>query len=793
MKLRPWHGVAALMVAVVLLRIFPGWSFVVRADREPRLPDPDAYYHFRQAAYAARHFPHLMRFEDSSLYPLVMRNDAAGLYDLVLAGLAKLVALSGLSLQQSLWWVCVWFPPLCVAAILPFVYLLVRRQGSVAIGLWMALWYVLVPGGTLTHMTIGVSDHHVVEMLLSVVSIYLLHRLVAREREIPTAIWKPAWGAALPLVIILFTWIGGPLFLPIIGLAGAAQLMADVLSGVGARPMVRAGIRYWLAFFLMTAAAGLIFPGLILLPELWRASLAGAIVVLIALPAAAFWFETPRLPWKPGLRLAVGAAATLTLTAVALWLLPHVRELLGEGLGQKSTLVAENHQVDFSYYFIITGLPGLLGWLAPVVGVVSGAWRRPSWWIAVVPSLLFVILWCHTYDYVYQGALHCVLLTGYAFGAVRWSARAGQVVLAILTGVILFLAGPADKTVPLWLPSSWYVNSSELPSDGWVQAMHWLRESTPAPPELDFSAPQAPRDGVSPRGQIGVMTDWSAGQFVNTLAGRPSTASRYPEAEGIAPFFLQSEAAVRAAPLRGSTVADAVRYVVLDPRTLGEYFGAHIATLGQDLAKFLVRERFVDGRGHTMEAPSLGPLYEQAFAYQLVVNDGNGLAHFRLVYESRQESFLRQIYNPTTRQLVPFSTVVLSPEVHQEAVHDLQAAHWKEAGNDAYFGHLVADVKIFEQVKGARIVGQAPPLSHVTLEIPLRVRSSGRVWRYRQAVAADGAGHFALMVPYATERAPGDEVEPLALATLSWGEGASAHTQRLRISEAAVEQGELIH
>ena len=178
-----WMTLAGLMLVMVVLRIFPGWFYLVRPDGEARLPDPDAYFHFRQAAYTLEHFPRLMRWDDFSFYPALQRNDAAGLYDLALAGLAKIVALSGMAPMRALWWVCLWFPPLCATAIMPFVYLLVRRQGTVAIGLVMALWYVLLPGLTLAHMTLGICDHHVLEMLFGVWCILLLQRLGARERE----------------------------------------------------------------------------------------------------------------------------------------------------------------------------------------------------------------------------------------------------------------------------------------------------------------------------------------------------------------------------------------------------------------------------------------------------------------------------------------------------------------------------------------------------------------------------------------------------------------------------------
>jgi asparagine N-glycosylation enzyme membrane subunit Stt3 len=783
---RPGIVLAGLMAVMVILRIFPGWFYIVRPDREPRLPDPDAYYHFRQASYTLQHFPQLMRSDDMSFYPAVLHNDAAGLYDLTLAGLAKLLALSGLAPMRALWWVCLWLPPLCVTAILPLVYLLVRRWSTVAIGLTAALWYVLLPGSTLSHVTLGVCDHHVVEMLLGVLCILLLQRLVERDGDRALPWWRPAWGPALPLAILQFTWLGAPLFLPLLGMAGLGQLAADVLAGKGAGSVVRAGLRYWLAFLILTGGAGVICPNLIFMADLWRATLAGTGGVLAALAVAGWFFATPRLRLRPGVRLAIGAGALVAGAVLLFAVSSTVRDLLAVGTGHKSTLVAENQEVTWPFYFRVTGLAGILGVLAPVAGVATGAWRRPAWWIAVLPSLFFVAIWCRTYDYVYQGALHAVLLSGYLFGAVATranarepgrSARGVASALIACTGAVVLCCWPFKWTMPWWLPRSWYEDGSELPGDGWIEAMRWLRTETPAPPPL------GPTPGPVPRGRVGVLTDWSTGQYVNTLAGYPSTASRYPTAEAMAPFFLQSEAAVRLAHLGGSTVAEAVRYVAIEPKVIGDYFGAHLGTIGLKFEDYAGRTTFVDA----------------AFATRLLLEDGNGFAHFRLIFESRQQSFLRLTYDARAKGILPRASLVLSAELHAAAVEDLRRGLWKENGADAYLGHLLAAVKLFEQVEGARIEGQALPGTTVAFELPVQLITSGRRWTYRQSCRADSGGHFQLVVPYSTDRAAGTDLAPASQASLLIevppDGSAGSHRSRIltfSIPESAVQHGERV-
>ncbi len=799
-----WVTLAGLMVLMVGLRIFPGWFHLVRSDEEFRLPDPDAYYHFRQAAYSLEHFPQLLRWDDFSFYPAVLRNDAAGLYDLALAGLAKIVALSGMAPRRALWWVCLLFPPLCATAIMPFVYVLVRRHGTVVTGLFMALWYVLLPGLTLAHVTLGICDHHVVEMLFGVLCIFLLQRLVARERERATAWWRPAWGAALPLAVLQFTWLGGPLFLIIFGLAGLGQLAADVVAGAGARALVRAGTRYWLAFFILTGGIGVFCPDLIFLPYLWKATLVGAAGVLVALAATGWFFETPRLRIGPPIRLLIGAAAITTLAGIMFSFSPILQEYLHEGLGRKSLVVAENQIVTARFYFGVTGLAGILGLLTPLAGIVFGVWRRPAWWMGVLPSLFFIALWCRTYDYGYQGALHAILLTGYFFGAItdflphkagkpRW--RLVTPALAACTIAVVLCRWPAQLTAPWLLEGDWYETESGMPSDGWLEAMRWLRTATPNPP----SQPADFTPGIPPRGRVGVLTDWCQGQFVNTLAERPTTSSRYPVAEGLVPFFLQSEDAVRAATLRGSTVAAAVRYVAIEPRTIGDSFYAHRETIGLNAKDYYGRTSFVNSQGHTIGVPTLGRAYDAAFATRLLLEDGNGFSHFRLIFESRQQSFLRFVFDSRVKAIVPLVSVIHNEADQAVALGRVQLGLWQENGASAYLGHLLAAVKIFEQVEGARVEGRAPPGSSVVLQIPLRLRTSGRVWEYRQSCRADVDGEFRLIVPYATEPSPITDVEPAGAAMLvleglpvGLGGQPTARQEVVTIPESAVQRGERV-
>lgn len=772
----PWAALGLLMLVLLATRVLPGWSALVPAEGGALvLPENDPWYHFRQARHVMEDFPQLLRDDPYSHYPSVLANDAAGLYDVALAVAAKaLAALTGLEPERALGWVCLWFPPLAMAAVLALVFVRVRRDGSTGLGVLMAGWAVLLPGAALAKTSLGFCDHHVVEMLAGLVCIHFLHTLVVAERERPGRWWRPAWGAALPLAAFQFTWVGAPLWLPVFALALAGQLVADVVGGVGARPVLRAAARFWGAFGIWVAGAGLLWPELVMVPWLWRFTLIGTVTLLAGVALAEWFFGTPRWRAGSGARLAVGLGVA-ALAGGAAWLTePAVRSLAGTLIGPKSTVVSENIPVTAAYYFRVTGLAGVFALLVPVVGIWTGAARRAGWWVAVLSSLGFLASWVRTHDYGYQGALHAVVLSGCFFGAVARSGRGRWAWPTAATLVVVLGVWPLRWTGPLWKAKEAYAESETLlATPAWREAMAWLREARPPASE-------------PPAGRAGVLTDWTTGNLVNTLARRPSTSSRFPEAEGLRPLLAESEAAARALPLRGSRVAEAVRFVALEPRTIGEYFKAHNDTAGIGPERYEGEGEFIDADYARRLLPTLGQGYDDAFAVRLLRSDGTGLGHFRLVYESRQEVFLRLVWDPVTGALGPQAAPVTSSEERARWVsRSMARVVWKEGGRWAYQGRVLAAVKIFEQVEGARVTGRAEAGASVTLRLPLRMRTSGRSFIYERTARAGDGGEFELVCPHATEAVEGRDVESTGPAELVWAGGRG----RVRITEEAVQGG----
>src|SRR5207253_5469547 len=73
-----------------------------------------------------------------------------------------------------------------------------------------------------------------------------------------------------------------------------------------------------------------------------------------------------------------------------------------------------------------------------------------------------------------------------------------------------------------------------------------------------------------------------------------------------------------------------------------------------------------------------------------------------------------------------------------------------------YDGAIGPSVKIFEQVAGARLTGEAPGGATVEAHLELASRTSGHAFQFHNAATADATGPFAIGVPYPTDATDAD-------------------------------------
>jgi asparagine N-glycosylation enzyme membrane subunit Stt3 len=494
---------------------------------------------------------------------------------------------------------------------------------------------------------------------------------------------------------------------------------------------------------------------------------------------------------------ALGGAVLVVVTAILfVRVFPHGRGLMRQLIGVKSDLVREQGDVTWQVYWRLGGPLALAAWLAPLIAVVDAArGRDPRFRVAaVIGGALMPALWIRTHDYGYVAGPMLVFL------GTMTVVRLFELARPVWLRVVLALAGATAVAVPIFkdsvqrplLPNS-ATGGLMLLTDGWVQALGWMRAHTPALTlPLDATLP-SDRPFHHPKGNYGVLAFWDWGHYIADLGERPPLASG-----GISGsiahwyFIVDEDEAVKALRERLGP-DDQVRYVFADARTEGDFVLAALQMAGYDRDDFIQGYAPVDSHGQTLGLWLYNDRFYRSIGARLYDQSGDGLGHFRMVYASRERTALAYIskMRDGANRISRHATVLLNDE---------RAKAWRgimKSGKPTetplglvYQVEIEPSVKLFEVVAGAHLVGTAPPGAKVEARLDLRAPGGLLRFAYHRAATADAAGRYELIVPYATAPEPSSDVVAVAPYTLAVdGKDAEAKVQ---VAPADVVEGRTV-
>ncbi|MHC4819368.1 MAG: STT3 domain-containing protein, partial [Planctomycetota bacterium] len=702
-----------LLACFGLCRTVPALGQVFRGSGEVRLLGGDSYYHLRHARCAVQEFPRLQRWDHATHYPHGERAKTPGLFDLTLAAAA-------LPAPDALPGVAAWAPVVLGLAAFAVLFLLVRFLAGRAAALLALFFLLLYPGGFLGRSTLGFADHHAAEVLLALLSLLGLVRCLGDRTT--ARWWRPAVAAALPLALFQFTWVGAPIYLLLLAAALFLLAVARLLrtGSVGNAP--RVCTRFGLGLLLLLAPTGLLLPDLVMDRQLFPlilAAAAGLVAVLapllLASQACAARGGRPRLV----------ALGLLVLGAVGVWLLarmPGGEGLLDQLVRAKTPLVAEHRAVSWGSFAASHGLPGFLALLAPVAAL----WTLPRrgdegrTFLAVAVGTMVLALWWGTHDYGYAAGVFLALLAAVALSAGVRSLPAGRWPRAT-AGAVLTLA----VVLPLW-PLRWARTPWLTPAtverithldDAWVAALRWTEQNTP-PPTLPVDAPVEPwglGDFSYPEGTYGIWCAWDYGNFVAAIGRRHVVWSQGADAQVARWLVLTNERESLEHLDRGCKGSERVRYVIVDAKTMGDRYLTHARLAGRSTDDYRAAAgRLKLSERHAIPLYSFGEPYSRSIAARLYMENGTGLAHYRLVFASRQRSFLAYVARilkkggrvgaAIRRQALPIRS--LEERLHYERILARGGIVRVPGLGYVFQGAITARVKVFERVRGARIAGR---------------------------------------------------------------------------------------
>ncbi len=768
----------ALAALCLAARTVPALDAVLPEGSPTRLLGADAHFHLRHTTYAAGNGLRLLRRDCGSGFPRGPSNDAAGLWDLGLAALAR-VRFGPAPTLDEVARTMAWVPPLLAAMALLLLYRACRCCLARPASLVACALFVLYPGESLERTLLGFADHHAAELLLALALILGL-LLQTRRADEPVG-WARSLLHSMPIAALTFTWRGAPVYVAAAFSAVAVLALLEWRRKPGARGLAMALWRYGAAATLSTVAAALLFPSWILERRSLLIVVGGAAALALAgLLASAALRESPRRA-ASGLALFGG---TLALGIAAVLLAPALGELTANTLRTRSSLVSEHAPLTVARWMHLTGAPGLLA--AP--GLLVAAWEAlrhrlsPSAVLLAVYGVLLAALWVVTRDFGYVTAPFLAANAALALDALarrlaswlphRSFRRPGPSAARTTTGWEPTHATRALALGPLFILAiapAWPLGITRSPvatqatistlsiySPAWLEAMSWLEEHSPSPARSPRScAARSAATGSFP--DYGVMAPWMYGDALATYADRVPRWSRQPSARIAAWGLATSEAAATDALCPECEPGERLLYAVLGASTCGHRFLSEAAIGGHAF------EAVADGRldldGSSVSRLSLGPGYRDSMFFRLCSDRGDGLSTYRLIYESSEGALTLSRLRSSDRS-DPASRPVLDLLTTDPARNPALARRLL-AGRPVrtplgilYDARLDAEVSIYEVVRGATLVGRAPPGSSVVAQLELGDPGSGGGWTYQVASRTTEDGLYSLTVAYPTAAEP---------------------------------------
>lgn len=800
----------AAVAAAVYTRTAEAWAVVFPEPGRVNLLGIDPYYHLRHTRFAVDHFPHVARWDVGTHYPTGEVTAHPGLFNVAFATLALVVG-AGAPSPDSVSRVMAWSPVVLQVLAMGALFALTRRVLGAAAAVFALCVYVAFPGFVLPRTVLGFADHHALEVLLWIGTVWGLCRLLsagpfppASDRRALARHVSSHAASVAPAALFLFSWSGAPLALLLCCVALVVTTIVAVASGQRGEGVARAAVAlgFGLGGALVVVRATL--PDWIMdQPRYW--ALAAGSFALAGIGALASRALPGLVSWLGASKAAVSIAASAALCgAGALSLLSdEQKEVL---FGAKSALIHE-HVINAGE--TLFGTYGVATWVAapaPLLLVLDAIRRRVrvEQWVAVTVGVLLVALWRRTNDYEYATAW--VVAFGAAYVA-WWVARAAASVSlgkrAVLGGLLvttLAVGAPFAGKGPVMSTADKLV----LLRPGWRDAMSWLRDATP-PPEPNVytrvTSEAAMTRAFGPE-SYGVLSAWDYGNFVSVLGERTPIYS-HGTSHRVAQWIVSPTEEVsmtRVCPkCKG---AQRVRYVVISSETVSEHFMSNVRISGRKPDEFHGVQGVGEIGGFTVQLSNYGDAFADSIAARLYLDRGRNLAHYRAVYETAAEAYTAYENTITVEgtpqggrvrsDLLRISMVVPGAAQRAELERTTTLPYVVQGNRVIYGGRIDPVVQVYEVVKGAALRGATYPGARVVARVTLTSKTSRRSHDYEQSVVADDGGAFEIVVAHSTDSsAVSDfEVEPSYRLNVQRRGAGEVEVRRQAVSEQAVQRGQ---
>jgi dolichyl-diphosphooligosaccharide--protein glycosyltransferase len=307
----------------------------------------------------------------------------------------------------------------------------------------------------------------------------------------------------------------------------------------------------------------------------------------------------------------------------------------------------------------------------------------------------------------------------------------------------------------------------------WAEGLDWMRTHTPdAGVDLAALVPKPPPGQLYdyPKQAYGVLTWWDYGHWIETIAERPPVANPFQQAAPFAAEWFTERDPERAEKLLDDWVQGKgpVRYVFIDDAIATGKFGAisvwaHSRNESRDV--WADRDYRASATYQTSDGPkqltTTGPEWEESMMGRLYDHDGNGLSHYRLVWEdpsyevigsaSASDGGIECLHESLPGRGCPAGEPSKMAFIPQGTAINIDRS---DGSHDYVYDTIVASrLKLFERVAGAHVRGKAAPGATVTIGARVAVQAENvtptrGAFDYSITGTAGPDGTFDIVFPY---------------------------------------------
>jgi dolichyl-diphosphooligosaccharide--protein glycosyltransferase len=729
----------------------------------------DDFYHMRRILYTASNFPHSLNFDSYLNYPYGFEVGWPPFFDLLGALLAKIFGGSQSNLYAAEFAGALLPVLLGILTIIP-LYVLTSAVFDRKTGLLAASIFAVLPA----HIYIsrfGALDHHVAEALLSTAAyaFFILSLKLASEGNFSLDSVKNissekglvkslafAGLSGLFLALLIYTWVGAPVFVSFIVLYAFIQTTIDLKAGKNSDYLFICSIAAIFATLLFTIplSAGAIRPGL----ELSAMYLSWfQVFYVISMLVATFllwgfssYVSKKALNWKyyPAVLILFLVASILSLRIFSAesyaYVIEGIRFFSGKGeyIGTVSEGISLflNEQGKLTFGSVL-GTFGLCFPAALIAFFLLGLeWKGEK----LKPEGVFFFLWTVFFAYLaisqrrfsYLFAINVSILTAYLLWVLLESfsfepelrklvksspsteknvmpeAQTGKGTKSKMKSKLKTKNSPLPKKKEkpdyfkiascmaliglIFVPCIWlgasFAKTASSVDPEWQDSLSWLKTSTPE--TSYYFEPSKPPE-------YGVLSWWDYGNWIVYLSKRPAISNNFQTGVQDSPLFFTTDAEKEAKAVMDKLK---VKYVIIDKLMASGKFGAIAELAGKNISDYY-DIKTVNGQAGLETMATAKKAFLNTEVYKLNELDGSNLGNLRLIHESTD------------------------PEGAES-----------EKNN----------VKVFEYVPGARLSGTASPNQPVAAKLELS-SNTGRKFTYQNKAVADKNGSFEITVPYSTE------------------------------------------